>query len=78
MANRASEVIGHAAYTLDEAAHLRQAIRERGGSVGCPHCGEVLRHTVGTDGLQRVWLLRCEACDRSVVIRETPTAEAVR
>jgi hypothetical protein len=78
MANRVSEGKGQASYTLDEAAHIRQAICERGSLVGCPRCGEVLRHTVGTDGLQTVWLLRCEACLRSVVIRDTPAAMAVR
>jgi len=78
MAHRASEGSRQAAYTLDEAAHIRQAICGRGSLVGCPRCGEVLRHTVGTDGLQTVWLLRCEACDRSVVIRDTPAAMAAR
>jgi len=78
MANRASRRGGSAAYTLDEAALIRTAIRERGDLVQCPCCGKVLRHTVGTDGVQTVWLLRCEACDRSVVIRETAAAVAVR
>jgi hypothetical protein len=78
MASRVSENRYHAGYTLDEAAHIRQAISDRGSLVGCPRCGAVLRHTVGTDGLQTVWLLRCEACDRSVVIRDSSAAAAVR
>ena len=78
MAIRTSQARGHTAYTLDEAALIRKAIRKRDGLVQCPCCGKLLRHTVGTDGLQTVWLLRCEACDRSVVIRETAAAVAVR
>ncbi len=78
MTNQVAQVRRHAAYTLDEAAHIRQGIGDRGSLVGCPRCGAVLGHTVGTDGLQTVWLLRCRACDRSVVIRETPAAVAVR
>ena len=58
-------------YSLDEAARIGKAIRERHSAIACPSCGDVLRHTVGTDGAQAVWLLRCEACQRSVVIRNS-------
>ncbi len=60
-----------AGYSLDEAACIGKAIRECHGAIACPRCGDALRHTVGTDGLESVWLLRCDACQRSVVIRNS-------
>ena len=58
------------AYSLDEAARIRRAIGQHSSSVQCPSCGSLLSHTVGTDGPHAVWLVRCDACDRSLVIRD--------
>ena len=61
-----------AGYSLDEAARIGQAIRERHTVLACPHCYAALRYAVDTSGVEAVWLLRCDVCERSVVIRNTP------
>jgi len=61
-----------AGYSLDEAARIGQAIRERRTVVACPRCCAALRYEVDTRGAEAVWLLLCDACERSLVIRDTP------
>jgi predicted trehalose synthase len=60
-----------AGYSLDEAARIGQAIRERHTVLACPRCYAALRHAVDTSGVEAVWLIRCDVCERSVVIRDT-------
>lgn len=55
-------------YSLDAAARMLLAIRA--GAIGrCPECQAPLGGTVGTDGEQDVWLVRCPGCGRNVVLQ---------
>ncbi|MEK6609501.1 MAG: hypothetical protein AABZ35_01110 [Gemmatimonadota bacterium] len=55
-------------FSLDEAARIRRMIVTRAGRMACPYCDAELKPTVGLDGQQRVWLVRCDVCNRSIVV----------
>ena len=63
--NRASR---GTAYSLDDAARIRQAV-QGGAPAECPHCQFPLDATIGKDGERDVWLVRCHGCGRGLVIR---------
>lgn len=65
-----------AGYSLDDAARIQHALQHRSSPLRCPRCGKSLSGTVGAGVSQAVWLLRCEACERSLVIRDTQPAAA--
>lgn len=54
-------------FSLDEAARIRRMIVTR-GTITCPNCGAELTPKVGLDGERRVWMVRCDACGRGVVV----------
>lgn len=60
-----------AGYSLDDAARIHHALQHRGSPLRCPRCGKSLSGTVGAGVSQAVWLLRCETCERSLVIRDS-------
>jgi len=61
-------------YSLDDAARIHNALLHGGSPLRCPRCGKSLSGTVGVDDAQAVWLLRCQTCERSVLIRDTQPA----
>lgn len=66
-------------FSLDEAARICKELRTRvEGPAVCPHCGADVRPIVGAEGGEPVCLLRCDACGRSLVVREAPGATQAR
>ncbi len=60
-------------FSLDDAAQLRNFIDQDEQAL-CPHCHQPMTAMVGRHGADAVWLLRCDACDRSIVLRQQTPA----
>jgi hypothetical protein len=63
-------------YSLDEAARICKGWSTAKG-LECPHCGGTVRPVVGSEGGGPVCVLRCEACERTLVMPEAPQVTAV-
>ena len=59
------------AFSLLEAAQIRQAIATDGARLLCPRCGRLLASNQPSGGRcsrHEVWELHCETCLRSMVV----------
>lgn len=65
-------------FSLEEASRLRAMVIAHADRTSCPRCGAPVTPTVGgtVDGL--VYLLRCQACGRGLVVHAAPGEPAVR
>lgn len=58
-------------FSLDEAVRIpRQMLELAPGALRCPHCGRWLQEMTGAGLGERVSLVACKGCGRSLVIRE--------
>jgi DNA-binding response OmpR family regulator len=64
-----------APFAPEETATIRRAIVTAGARLACPRCGGDLESGApigGGGSIALVWLLRCEPCQRSVIVRDLP------
>lgn len=58
-------------FSLDEAARIRKQMTQVArGTLTCPHCGSFLQEITGPGVGERVSLVLCDGCGRSLVLRE--------
>jgi transcription elongation factor Elf1 len=63
-------------YSLEESSRIRRAILHSTEAGSCPSCGAALQAITGADGTSTLWLVRCRACGRSLVVRDAAEAGA--
>jgi uncharacterized protein with PIN domain len=61
-------------YDADDASHIRRQIATPGHPVRCPECQSKLRPMAETRDVYHVWSLRCDQCERQLVILNRPEA----
>lgn len=62
-------------FAADEAAKIREAIVTPGARIVCPRCGGALTPgtpIAGGGSITAVWELRCDHCQRIVLVRDLP------
>jgi len=64
-------------FSLDEATTLRRMVMAHADRVACPACGCPITPTVGGTTDDRVYLVRCPACARGLVIYGAPEESAI-
>ena len=64
-------------FSLDEATSLHRMVIAHADRVACPACGCPIAPTVGGTADERIFLVRCPACARGLVIHGTPEEPAI-